>query len=117
VERAEAEAIYDAGREALVVTGAVLVERARFQIPLSIRACGFPAHGLPMIFLAQQRVQQTPDVGTPPGESHPTRTVWRAARRLPAAWPLPIACNVAMLAQPTGKRPSWPFRLPTARWA
>jgi hypothetical protein len=25
--------------------------RVRFLIPLSIRACGFPAHGLPMIFL------------------------------------------------------------------
>jgi hypothetical protein len=29
--------------------------RARFPVPLSIRACGFPAHGLPMIFLAWRR--------------------------------------------------------------
>jgi len=38
----------------LVVRGAVPV-KARFPIPLSIRACGFPAHGLPMIFLASLR--------------------------------------------------------------
>jgi hypothetical protein len=29
--------------------------RARFQIPLSIRACDFPARGLPMIFLTSRR--------------------------------------------------------------
>ena len=34
----------------LVVGGAVSAKRIRFPIPLSIRACGFPAHGLPMIF-------------------------------------------------------------------
>jgi hypothetical protein len=34
----------------LVVRGAAPAARARFPIPLSIRACGFPAHGLPMIF-------------------------------------------------------------------
>src|ERR1700758_3812057 len=39
----------------LVVRGAVSAERIRFPIPLSIRACGFPAHGLPMIFWAWLR--------------------------------------------------------------
>ncbi len=39
----------------LVVRGAVPGVRAWFPIPLSIRACGFPAHGLPMIFLAWRR--------------------------------------------------------------
>src|SRR5215211_481517 len=34
---------------------------ARFQIPLSIRACGFPAHGLPMIFLASRREPRIAD--------------------------------------------------------
>ena len=34
----------------LVVRGAPLDLRARFPIPLSIRACGFPAHGFPTIF-------------------------------------------------------------------
>ncbi|MEE3850840.1 hypothetical protein VZC37_10895, partial [Gordonia sp. LSe1-13] len=41
--------------DALVVRGAVLATRVRFPIPLSIRACGFPAHGLPMIFCAWLR--------------------------------------------------------------
>jgi hypothetical protein len=39
----------------LVVRGAVSAEQIRFPIPLSIRACGFPAHGLPMIFLTWLR--------------------------------------------------------------
>ncbi len=30
--------------------GAVSDKRTRFPIPLSIRACGFPAHGFPMDF-------------------------------------------------------------------
>jgi hypothetical protein len=34
----------------LVVRGAVSAGQTRFPIPLSIRACGSPAHGLPMIF-------------------------------------------------------------------
>lgn len=44
----------------LVVSGAVPV-RARFRIPLSIRACGFPAHGLPMVFLAWLRSSRIAD--------------------------------------------------------
>src|SRR5271166_3824237 len=36
----------DAGRT-LVVRGAVPAAQDRLPIPLSIRACGFPAHGLP----------------------------------------------------------------------
>src|SRR4029077_3424466 len=39
----------------LVVRGAVSAQRIRFPIPLSIRACDFPAHGLPMIFLTWLR--------------------------------------------------------------
>jgi hypothetical protein len=39
----------------LVVRGAVSAVQTRFPIPLSIRACGFPAHGLPMIFLTWLR--------------------------------------------------------------
>jgi hypothetical protein len=40
---------------ALVVRGAVSAWQIRFPIPLSIRACGFPAHGFPMIFLTWLR--------------------------------------------------------------
>ena len=72
-------------------------KRAWFPIPLSIRACGFPAHGLPMIFLARQRNQQEPDDNAPPEGSHPTGTDWHAAPETPAAWPLPIACLAAEL--------------------
>src|SRR6266516_1720221 len=34
---------------------------ARFTIPLSIRTCGFPAYGLPMIFLAWLRCLRIAD--------------------------------------------------------
>src|SRR5438552_4970222 len=39
----------------LVVSGAVLGQRARFRILLSIRTCGFPAYGLPTVFLTWLR--------------------------------------------------------------
>ena len=45
----------------LVVRGAVSAVRIRFPIPLSIRACGFPAHGLPMIFCAWLRCLRVAD--------------------------------------------------------
>src|SRR6185503_2296057 len=45
----------------LVVRGAVPAKRLRFPIPLSIRACGFPAHGLPMIFCAWLRYLRVAD--------------------------------------------------------
>jgi hypothetical protein len=48
----------------LVVRGAVPVW-ARFPIPLSNRACGFPAHGLPMIFLAWLRRLRITDGSNP----------------------------------------------------
>ncbi|HEX3782709.1 MAG TPA: hypothetical protein VHX38_23835, partial [Pseudonocardiaceae bacterium] len=46
----------------LVVRGAVS-RRTRFPIPLSIRTCGFPAYGLPMIFstwLRHPRITDSP---------------------------------------------------------
>jgi hypothetical protein len=39
---------------------------ACFPIPLSIRACGFPAHGLPMIFLTWLRSLRIADGPTEP---------------------------------------------------
>jgi hypothetical protein len=45
----------------LVVRGAVSAVRIRFPFPLSIRACGFPAHGLPMIFCAWLRCLRVAD--------------------------------------------------------
>jgi len=47
----------------LVVRGAVPLP-VRFPIPLSNRACGFPAHGLPMIFLAWLRRLRITDGAT-----------------------------------------------------
>ena len=44
----------------MVVRGAV-PQVARFPIPLSIRTCGFPAYGLPMIFLAWLRCLRIAD--------------------------------------------------------
>src|SRR5487761_435432 len=44
----------------LVVRGAVPVT-ARFPIPLSIRTCGFPAYGLPVIFLTWLRCLRIAD--------------------------------------------------------
>src|SRR5262249_29982198 len=45
----------------LVVRGAVSTAWIRFPIPLSIRACGFPAHGLPMIFVTWLRSLRVAD--------------------------------------------------------
>ena len=42
---------HEPGATAGEAVDALLDERACFPIPLSIRACGFPAHGLPMVFL------------------------------------------------------------------
>src|ERR1051326_2450603 len=44
----------------LVVRGEV-PRAARFPIPLSIRTCGFPAYGLPMIFCAWLRCLRIAD--------------------------------------------------------
>ena len=45
----------DRGKLSLVVRGAGTASRSCFPIPLSIRTCGFPAYGLPMIFCAWLR--------------------------------------------------------------
>src|SRR5262244_18474 len=44
---------------------------ARFPIPLSIRTCGFPAYGLPMIFLAWLRCLRIADGAAEPVEPVP----------------------------------------------
>src|SRR5262249_49907880 len=48
-------------RSALVVRGAPPAQPARFPIPLSIRACGFPAHGLPTVFVTWLRSLRVAD--------------------------------------------------------
>jgi len=45
----------------LVVRGAGAAARSGFPIPLSIRTCGFPAYGLPMIFLTWLRCLRIAD--------------------------------------------------------
>ena len=45
--------------------------RVRFPIPLSIRACGFPAHGLPMIFCAWLRSLRVADGAAKPVQAVP----------------------------------------------
>jgi hypothetical protein len=55
----------------LVVRGAVSAKRIRFPIPLSIRACGFPAHGLPMIFLTWLRGLRVADSAAKPVQAVP----------------------------------------------
>jgi hypothetical protein len=51
---------------------------ARFPIPLSIRACGFPAHGLPTVFLTWRHSGGCVRTGRGSGD-------------LKTAWPQPIA--------------------------
>jgi len=59
-----------AGVLSLVVTGAVsALRRARFRIPLSNRACGFPAHGLPMVSTAWLAQGRQPSLGACAGPS------------------------------------------------
>src|SRR5215475_808011 len=47
--------------------------RTRFPIPLSIRACGFPAHGLPMIFLTWLRSLRIADGATKTVQALPSK--------------------------------------------
>ena len=54
----------------LVVRGAV-PRAARFPIPLSIRTCGFPAYGLPMIFCAWLRCLRIADGAAEPVQAVP----------------------------------------------
>jgi hypothetical protein len=70
-----------------------------------------------MIFPARQSNPQAADDNAPPGRSHPNGTKWHAAPGTRAAWPLPIACLVAELAQPADKWCAAPFRLPPTRRA
>src|SRR5258708_9551828 len=65
----------------LVVRGAV-PEQARFPIPLSIRTCGFPAYGLPMIFLTWLRCLRIADRAAEPVEPVPVEPVLCPGLRL-----------------------------------
>jgi glutamate:GABA antiporter len=53
---------------------------ARFPVPLSIRACGFPAHGLPMIFLMVTTLPPGSGWCRAGGRGHAPQTT-RASRR------------------------------------
>ena len=55
----------------LVVRAAVSAERTRFPIPLSIRACGFPAHGFPMVFWTWLPSLRVADSATKPMQAVP----------------------------------------------
>src|SRR5580700_8647825 len=66
----------------LVVRGAV-PEQARFPIPLSIRTCGFPAYGLPMIFLAWLRCLGIADGARELVQAQPVKPLLSPLGRLP----------------------------------
>jgi hypothetical protein len=66
----------------LVVRGAVSVGWTRFPIPLSIRACGFPAHGLPMIFLTWLRSLRVADDAAESVQAVPAEPFFRPRRGL-----------------------------------
>jgi hypothetical protein len=55
----------------LVVRGAGAAGRSGFPIPLSIRTCGFPAYGLPMIFCAWLRCPRIADGAAEPVQAVP----------------------------------------------
>src|ERR1022692_4256340 len=63
------------GFPALVVRGAGAVVRSGFPIPLSIRTCGFPAYGLPMIFLTWLRCLRIADGATQAVQAVPVEPV------------------------------------------
>jgi hypothetical protein len=60
----------------LVVRGAVSTGWIRFPIPLSIRACGFPAHGLPMIFWTWLRSLRVADGAAKPVQAVPVKPLF-----------------------------------------
>src|SRR5258708_7640487 len=62
---------------ALVVRGAGAVGWPGFPIPLSIRTCGFPAYGLPMIFLTWLRCPRIADGAPEPVQAVPVEPVFR----------------------------------------
>ena len=65
---------------ALVVRGAVPAKRARFPVPLSNRTCGFPAYGLPMVFLAWLRSPRIADGASQAIQAVPLKPVPRPLR-------------------------------------
>src|SRR5260370_7498501 len=67
----------------LVVRGAGAAQRSGFPIPLSIRTCGFPAYGLPMIFLAWLRCPRIADGTAEPVQAVPVEPVLRPRPGLP----------------------------------
>src|SRR6185503_16465940 len=67
----------------LVVRGAVPAKRLRFPIPLSIRACGFPAHGLPMIFCAWLRSLRVADGAAKSVQAVPVKPLFGPLTGLP----------------------------------
>src|SRR6185503_17337782 len=67
----------------LVVRGAVSAKRIRFPIPLSIRACGFPAHGLPMIFLTWLRSLRVADGAAKSVQAVPVKPLFSPLTGLP----------------------------------
>src|SRR6476659_9724560 len=70
-------------RRPLVVRGAVSAKRIRFPIPLSIRACGFPAHGLPMIFLTWLRSLRVADGAAKSVQAVPVKPLFSPLTGLP----------------------------------
>jgi hypothetical protein len=80
--------------------------RARFQIPLSIRACGFPAHGSPTVFLTPQRTRQRHGRQMPPAARHHCEGQEHRHPNPATAWRLPIARARVVAYQ----RPKWPHR-------
>src|SRR5207244_1363206 len=65
--------------------GAVPAVRARFPIPLSIRTCGFPAYGLPMIFLAWLRCPRIADRAAEPVQAVPVEPLLGPRLGLPGS--------------------------------
>ena len=67
----------------MVVRGAGTAARPGFPIPLSIRTCGFPAYGLPMIFLTWLRRLRVADGATQSVQAVPVEPVLVPLQDLP----------------------------------
>src|SRR5258706_8627008 len=61
----------------LVVSGPGAAVRSGFPIPLSIRTCGFPAYGLPMIFCAWLRCLRVADGAAQAVKAVPVKPLFR----------------------------------------
>src|ERR1700752_3087589 len=70
-------------RPSLVVRGAGAAGRSGFPIPLSIRTCGFPAYGLPMIFLAWLSFLRVADGAPEPVQAVPVEPLLSPLPGLP----------------------------------